>query len=118
MDELTKPAALAHVLALTKEEASGQRFLTSNGQMSGNDYVLVRVSRQNIAQITDLQALHKYDSNIKNVPKGDASAREKINKDIPFADGSKLTKTLGLKYRPIDETLVDMAKNLHENFGL
>lgn len=38
---LTCSAALAHILALTKEEAGGERFLTSNGPMSGNDYVMV-----------------------------------------------------------------------------
>jgi hypothetical protein len=33
--------ALAHVKALTVEEASGERFITSAGPVSANDYVVV-----------------------------------------------------------------------------
>jgi hypothetical protein len=62
--------------------------------------------------------LHKAFPDRDNIPKGDASKREEINKGINVFQGSKATNTLGVKYRDINETLVDMAKSLNERFGI
>jgi len=117
LTELTVSVALAHVKALTVEEASGERFITSAGPVSANDYVVV--SPHSISGISiDIKALHKAFPDRDNIPKGDASKREKINSEINVFQGSKATKVLGVNYRPIDETLVDMAKSLNDRFNI
>jgi hypothetical protein len=62
--------------------------------------------------------LHKAFPDRDNIPKGDASKREAINKDINVFQGSKATKVLGVNYRDINETLVDMAKSLNKRFDI
>jgi hypothetical protein len=97
------------------EEASGERFITSAGPVSANDYVVVSYHTK---AIIDIKALHKAFPDRDNIPKGDASKRESINSEINVFQGSKATKVLGVNYRPIDETLVDMAKSLNERFNI
>ncbi|WWC63267.1 uncharacterized protein I303_105867 [Kwoniella dejecticola CBS 10117] len=99
-----RDTALAHLLALTVPEASGERFITGNGPVSGNEYVL-EIARD----FPDL----------KNIPKGndDASFRKKLNTEAIIHDGSKATRVLGLKYRPVEETLKEMGQSLRERFN-
>ena len=62
--------------------------------------------------------MHKAFPDRDNIPKGDASKREEINKEINVFQGSKATKVLGVNYRDINETLVDMAKSLNKRFDI
>ncbi|WVR07580.1 hypothetical protein IAU60_004622 [Kwoniella sp. DSM 27419] len=99
-----RDTALGHVRALTVEEAGGERFITGNGPVSGNDYVL---------------EIAKDFPDLQNVPKGndDPSYKDKLNADGILHDGSKATRVLGIKYRPVEETLRDMGKSLRERFN-
>ncbi|WRT68379.1 uncharacterized protein IL334_005355 [Kwoniella shivajii] len=99
-----RDTALAHVLALTKSEAGGERFITGNGPLSGNDYVL---------------EIAKDFPDLNHIPKGndDSEFKKKLTAEAIIHDGSKATKVLGLKYRSMDETLKDMGTSLRERFN-
>ncbi|WWC90733.1 uncharacterized protein L201_005670 [Kwoniella dendrophila CBS 6074] len=102
-----RDTALAHVLALTTPGSGGQRFITSNGPFSANDYVL-QIEK-------DFPDLYKAN----NVPRGNNDKDYKsnlINQAIKF-DGSNSIRELGLQYRPIEETLNEMGKSLRERFN-
>jgi hypothetical protein len=53
-----------------------------------------------------------------NVPKADASAKEKIDSGSPTLVGAKCTKVLGVHYTPIETTIKDMAVNLKQKFNV
>lgn len=89
----------AHVRALEVPEASGQRFLTSAGPYSGNDFAVF---------------LNENYPQLKNVPKGTPGIKEKLSKEVNVADGAKATRVLGIHYRSLDETLKGMAKDLEQ----
>ncbi|OCF42692.1 dihydrokaempferol 4-reductase [Kwoniella heveanensis CBS 569] len=99
-----RDTALGHVLALTVPEAGGERFITGNGPVSGNDYVL---------------AIAKDFPDLKNVPKGnsDPEFKKKLTAESIVHDGSKATKVLGLKYRSVDDTLRETGQSLRERFN-
>ncbi|RSH88684.1 methylglyoxal reductase (NADPH-dependent) gre2 [Saitozyma podzolica] len=94
--------ALAHVRALEVPEASGQRFSTSAGAFTPQDYVDV---------------LHKDFPDLKNVPVGKTNAHDEYTKDMDFVDGSKAEKVLGIKYKSFEQTVVEMCKSVRERFG-
>ncbi|KAL7423608.1 hypothetical protein Q5752_001189 [Cryptotrichosporon argae] len=98
-----RDVALAHVRALTVPEASGQRFITSNGPASPNDLVL---------------AIHRQFPGIKNVPAGDAAKVAAINARSNVFDGSKARKVLGINYIDLDTSVKDMGESVIKRFNL
>ncbi|RSH88686.1 methylglyoxal reductase (NADPH-dependent) gre2 [Saitozyma podzolica] len=96
-----KDVALAHVRALDVPEASGQRFITSQGPFAGQDYCDV---------------LHKRFPDLPNIPVGKPNTHDELIKDMNVFDGSKATKVLGIKYIPFEETVVEMADSLKKRF--
>ncbi|RSH88695.1 methylglyoxal reductase (NADPH-dependent) gre2 [Saitozyma podzolica] len=96
-----RDCALAHVRALEVPDATG-RFICSNGPFSGNDFCLT---------------LNRLYPDLPNIPKGDASQRDKLISEAYFFDGGKCAKVLGIKYTPLEKCLGDMARCLKEKFG-
>lgn len=98
-----RDVALAHFLALTKPEASMQRFIISSGPFCGQDVVDV---------------LHTFPGDIsKKVPVGKPGAGKEIDKKSNAHSGAKAEKVLGLEYTPLKVTIEDMYKSLTEKFG-
>ncbi|TGO44094.1 hypothetical protein BOTNAR_0947g00010 [Botryotinia narcissicola] len=91
--------AEAHVLAATLPEASGQRFIVCEGQISSQD--ISDILRKNIPELEE------------RTPKGVPG--DKGLEDGSFACSSeKAGKVLGLKFRSKEETFVDLARQLLE----
>jgi nucleoside-diphosphate-sugar epimerase len=89
--------ATAHLLAYTTPAAANQRYMISNAPYSYQ--IFCDIIRKNFP---DLAA---------TTPEGDA------NKPLPPVyqlDTSKSITELGLKYRPIEETVVDAVNSLRE----
>ncbi|CEN59745.1 Putative Ketoreductase [Aspergillus calidoustus] len=91
--------ALAHVLAIEKPEAGGQRFCLSPGQYSNKD--IVEVIREEFPELRD------------GLPTGDALK----SGDFPPAgwygyDSSKSEEVLGVSYRPFRDCIVDTVNSL------
>jgi hypothetical protein len=63
------------------------------------------------------QTLNRLYPDLPNIPKGDASQRDKLVSEAYFFDGAKCAKVLGIKYTPLDKCLEDMARCLKEKFG-
>ncbi|WVQ82612.1 hypothetical protein IAT38_004743 [Cryptococcus sp. DSM 104549] len=97
-----KDVALAHVLALTTPAASGQRFITSAGPLAAQAWVDI---------------IHKDFPQIKNVPVGKPGTADEVNKQQLIYDGSKASKVLGIKYKNLEETTVEMFESLEKKFG-
>ncbi|KAI9646647.1 hypothetical protein NHQ30_004644 [Ciborinia camelliae] len=91
--------AEAHVLAATLPEASGERFIICEGQ----------ISSQNISDFLR-----------KNIPELDERTPKGVPGDKGLEDGSftcsseKAKKVLGLKFRSKEDTFVDLARQLLE----
>jgi len=94
--------ALAHVRALTVEEAGAQRFITGNGAFSGQDYCDI---------------LHKHFPDLPNVPVGKPGTHDEICKNANVFDGTKATQVLGIKYETLEDTVVEMCKSLRKRFN-
>ncbi|KAF7893440.1 uncharacterized protein EAF02_000978 [Botrytis sinoallii] len=89
--------AEAHVLAATLPEASGQRFIVCEGQISSQN--ISDILRKNISELEE------------RTPKGVPG--DKGLEDGSFACSSeKAEKVLGLKFRSKEETFVDLARQL------
>ncbi|QSZ35555.1 hypothetical protein DSL72_008425 [Monilinia vaccinii-corymbosi] len=94
-----RDVAEAHLLAATLPEASGQRFIVCEGQ----------ISSQNISDILR-----------KNIPELEERTPKGVPGDKGLADGSftcssdKVRKVLGLKFRSKEDTFVDLARQLLE----
>jgi nucleoside-diphosphate-sugar epimerase len=91
--------ALAHVLAIEKLEAAGQRFLLSPGQYSNKD--IVECIRETFPELRD------------GLPTGDALK----SGDFPPTgwygyDNTKSKEVLGISYRPLKECIVDTVNSL------
>jgi nucleoside-diphosphate-sugar epimerase len=112
--------ALAHVRALDVPEASGQRFITSQGPFAGQDYCDVSLRRRHkaaVAYLTSGQVLHKRFPDLPNIPVGKPNTHDELVKDMNVFDGFKATKVLGIKYIPFEETVVEMAESLKKRFN-
>ncbi|KAF7874797.1 hypothetical protein EAF04_001971 [Stromatinia cepivora] len=89
--------AEAHILAATLPEASGQRFIICEGQ----------ISSQNISDILR-----------KNIPELEERTPQGVPGDNGLEDGSftcsneKAEKVLGLEFRSKEDTFVDLARQL------
>ncbi|GFZ49479.1 Putative uncharacterized oxidoreductase [Saitozyma sp. JCM 24511] len=93
--------ALAHVRALEVPEASGQRYLTSNGPFVVQDY---------------LDVLHSRFPDLPNIPIGQPNTHDQAIKSMDFVDGSKASRELGLEYTTLEQTVVGMTKSVRERF--
>ena len=90
--------ALAHRLAYEKPEAANQRFLIANGQYSYQIFVdLIKEKFPELASKTPAQPNAVNDA----FPDG-----------VYKIDNSKAKNVLGIKFRPIEETIVDSVKYL------
>jgi nucleoside-diphosphate-sugar epimerase len=90
--------AIAHKLAYESPKAANQRFLITNG---GYTYQLfVDILREKFPELAD------------KLPKKPNPANEAWPENVYKLDNSKATKDLGIKWRPIEETIVDTVKYL------
>ncbi|ODN78405.1 hypothetical protein L202_04044 [Cryptococcus amylolentus CBS 6039] len=98
-----KDVAFAHVRAHIVPEASGQRFILSNGSATGQDIV---------------DSIHKNfpDAN-KNIPVGTPGAGEAVNKEQNYMDGSKAARVLGIKYMSLEDSFKETFVSLRQRFG-
>lgn len=85
--------AQAHVLAIENPKAANQRFLT-------------------IAQVASERELR--DIMEKNFPEIRGKLKDEVTETLPpfGIDNSKSIDVLGIKYRPLEETIVDTVKSL------
>ncbi|PQE08470.1 hypothetical protein CJF30_00005331 [Rutstroemia sp. NJR-2017a BBW] len=91
--------AQAHLLAATLPEASGQRFIICEGQVSSQN--ISDILRKNIPELEE------------RTPKGNPG--EKGLQDGSFTCSSEKAKSvLGVTYRSMEDTFVDLAKQLLE----
>lgn len=87
--------AEAHVLAYEKPQAAGQRYLIANSAYSYQQ--ICDIIREKFPELQD------------KTPKGDTGA------DLPpiyKVDTTKAVTELGIKFRPLQETVVDMVNSL------
>ncbi|GFZ52209.1 hypothetical protein JCM24511_09982 [Saitozyma sp. JCM 24511] len=98
----TSVAALAHVRALVVPEASGQRFISSAGPASPNDFCI---------------AIHRHFPQLANVANGYPTKVEEINAASYLFDGAKAARVLGITYRDIDTCVKDMGDCLIDRFS-
>ena len=95
-----RAVADAHVLALTKAEAANNRFITS-----ARPYCM--------QEVADILRSHAPELEGK-IPKGQPERVDEVNdpKTMSVASGNKATEKLGLQYRSLKETTVDMYESL------
>ncbi|RSH82878.1 methylglyoxal reductase (NADPH-dependent) gre2 [Saitozyma podzolica] len=98
-----RDTALAHVRALVVPEASGQRFISSAGPASPNDFCI---------------AIHHHFPQLANVADGYPTNVEEINAASYLFDGAKAARVLGITYRDIDTCVKDMGDCLLDKFSL
>ncbi|TAQ88809.1 hypothetical protein B7494_g2866 [Chlorociboria aeruginascens] len=89
--------ALAHVKAVTLPEASNQRFIICQGQ----------VTSQNISDILRSSIPELEERTPKGTPGGNP-----LSPNAYTCSSSRAEKVLGLKFRSKEETFVDLAKQL------
>ena len=87
--------ALAHVRAVEVPEAAGQRFLITAGYMTNKD--IVEIIRRNFPDMA---------SNLPSKPQSD------MPEDIYEYDNTRSLRILGLKYRSLEECVMDTVKSL------
>ncbi|GFF44019.1 putative uncharacterized oxidoreductase C513.07 [Aspergillus udagawae] len=92
-----RDVAEAHLRAYQVAEAGGERFFICKGNFTYQQFV--NALRANLPEIKD------------RVPVGNPSAAE-VPSDVYTVDTSKSQRILGLKYRPLEETIVDAARSL------
>ncbi|KAE9387892.1 D-lactaldehyde dehydrogenase [Gymnopus androsaceus JB14] len=94
--------ALAHVLALTKEEAGGERLLISKGEFTFQDF------------IDAANSLSSSDLPLDKLPKGNPGAGKACKHKILY-DARKAERILGLgaevKYRTMEQTSKDSLED-------
>ncbi|PYH82077.1 putative NAD dependent epimerase/dehydratase [Aspergillus uvarum CBS 121591] len=92
-----RDVAEAHLRAYQVAESGGERFFICKGNFTYQQFV--DVLRANIPEIKD------------RVPIGNPGTGE-VPADVYTVDTSKSQKILGLKYRPLEETIIDAARSL------
>ncbi|CCF35879.1 ketoreductase [Colletotrichum higginsianum] len=94
-----RDVALAHVSAVEKEEAASQRFLTIGGWFCNRD--IVDIVQRNFPEYAD------------RLPGPDVKGGELPSKDeVHGYDNTKTTRILGLEWRPLETSIVDLVKSL------
>ena len=92
-----RDVAEAHLRAYQVPEAGGERFFICKGNFTYQQFV--DALRANLPEIKD------------RVPIGNPGAGE-VPSDVYTVDTSKSQRILGLKYRSLEETIVDAARSL------
>ncbi|KAM0456643.1 hypothetical protein ACHAO4_003674 [Trichoderma viride] len=90
-----RDVAEAHVLAFEKPQAAGQRYLIANSAYSYQQ--ICDIIREKFPELQD------------KTPKGDTGA---ALPPIYEVDTTKAVAELGIKFRPLQETIVDMVNSL------
>ncbi|KAB8254113.1 hypothetical protein BDV32DRAFT_157328 [Aspergillus pseudonomiae] len=90
-----RDVAEAHLKAFEVPEAGGQRFLVSEGRYSYQR--IADILRDRVAEVRDRVPLGKPQSGLH---------------DVYDIDASKSENVLGLRYRPLEDSIVDAAKSL------
>ncbi|KAF9813504.1 hypothetical protein IEO21_05541 [Rhodonia placenta] len=85
--------ALAHVLAIQKEGAGGERLIISSGPWKWQDFT---IAGRKIGAV---------------IPAGNTSYDPAKATHLIMYDASKAPKVLGIKYRSIDETTRDILED-------
>ena len=94
-----RDVALAHVLAAEKDEAGGKRFFIVGG----------RYCNKEIAEIIG----EAYPELKANLPQGEAlKPGDYTEKSKLGFDNGRSKSVLGLTYRPLKESIVDLVKSL------
>ncbi|KAG8928936.1 methylglyoxal reductase (NADPH-dependent) gre2 [Tulasnella sp. 418] len=91
-----RDVALIHALSLEKEEAGGERFITSSGPFTYQDV---------------LDALHSA-GDYPDVPKGEPGAGKGVKANVYKSD--KVVRVFGFKLKTLEETSVVTLKALRE----
>ena len=91
-----RDVALAHVRAIEVEKAGGQRFFVTAGYFSNKD--LVDIIREHRPQLES------------KLPSNDSP--NDLPADIYKIDNSRSKEVLGIKYRPLKETISDTVDSL------
>jgi len=89
--------ALAHVKALETPEAAGKRFFVTAGYISNR--MLVEIVRKNFPELRS--QLPAEDVKGGDIPDG-----------IYKYDNSRVQQVLGIKFRTLEESIVDLVKSL------
>ena len=93
-----RDVALAHLKGYEVPEAAGQRFFTTGGRYSWQ--MVCDILRENIPEIKD------------KVPVGRPGTG--LGAEVYKVDASKAESVLGIKFRPLEEVVIDAAKSLIE----
>lgn len=94
-----RDVAQAHLRAFEIPEAGGQRFFVSMGNYSNQR--VIEILREKILELRDRVPVGKPGSGFGGV-------------ELYTPDTSKLIRVLGLKYRNLDQTIVDAARSFLE----
>ena len=89
----------AHILAATIPEASGQRFIICEGQISSQE--ISDILRKNIPELAERTPV--------GIPGGN-----KLDPNAYTCSSAKAEKELGIRFRSKEETFVELAKQLLE----
>ncbi|KAK5107407.1 hypothetical protein LTR62_001311 [Meristemomyces frigidus] len=92
--------ALCHVLAIEKEAAANKRFFITTGYFSNKE----------IAQIIEKH----YPKYKDQVPSSSTPGGDYPEGGLYKFDNSRVKKELGIKFRPLEEAIVDTVKSLQE----
>ncbi|KAG8876481.1 methylglyoxal reductase (NADPH-dependent) gre2 [Tulasnella sp. 331] len=92
-----RDVALVHVLSLSNKDAAGERFITSSGPFTYQDA---------------LDALHRADISLTDVPKGTPGKGKDVLGII--YSSAKAEKVFGMKFKTIDETAPATFKALKD----
>jgi nucleoside-diphosphate-sugar epimerase len=96
--------ALAHVLAVEKEEAGGQRFFVTAGNFSNAE--IVKIIDEEFPEYKDV------------LPTGEAlKSGDYPAEGVAGYDNSRSLEVLGIKYRGLKESTVDTVKSLQPLLG-
>lgn len=95
-----RDVALAHVKAIELPEAAGKRFFVTAGYFSGRE--VCEIIRKNFP---DLE---------KELPPKDAKGGDYPEGDLYKYDNSRTKEVLGIKFRGLEESVVDTVKSLKD----
>ena len=110
-----RDVGLAHLLALQKQEAGGERIIISSGAWTWQDWgthicaLSSHIPTNNPCPLVD--AARKVEPSL---PAGNTSYDAKSAVYMVRYDASKSARILGLKFRGMDETAADTVKEFKE----
>lgn len=93
-----RDVALAHVEAMARPVAGGQRFFVTAGKFSNRE--LVDAARKNFPELQD------------KLPAEDAKGGDYPEAGFPGYDNSRATQVLGIDWIPLEKSTVDTIKSL------